>query len=116
MTDGENKNGRTLKVELTIKSGNIISVFPAAGWKAVYAERASKFNDNGEAVPNILRRDMVCFALVEDEYGFRSIVGYDGGELISSPEGTNNFLGYEGPGERCDYLWHEAWYSKERSL
>lgn len=63
----------------------IIQIIPAIGWCAVY--------DQGE--DKKLKAPVVCWALIEEENGFRCVVGMDAIDTIGFCDEADNFLNYE---------------------
>lgn len=117
--DGEfkadnNEAGRFVDDDLT--GGIILQVLPAVGWKVDYALPPDTFDIEGHAIPSVLRKLLVCFALVKYPDGSTVIKGYDATECVMDVENVGNFLGYESPNDNIDFTdnWYE-WYKIHNS-
>ena len=61
----------------------IIQIVPSVGWFALYLEDGS------------VRKDpLACWALVEDDDGFRHVIGMEATDFVSSAEDIGGFQGY----------------------
>lgn len=93
--------------DLGLPVRQILQIIPATGWKAVFALEPDHYDSNGHAVANILRKPLICFALVKNPDGTTDLYGFDANEIIIAVDDIGNFLGYEGPDETLDYC--EQW-------
>lgn len=92
------------------RSGRILQIMPAAGWRYVCADEAKDGGAETTEYP------LVAFALVELCDGDREVAPLTGMEYIERADQLANFLGLVGPGEAASLYQKDAaaYVAKER--
>lgn len=89
--------------DLSLPVRQILQIVPGSGWKAVFALQAASYTADGYAIPNIMRKPVICFGLVKNPDGTTDLRGFDAADVITDVDDVGNFLGYEAPNDDEDY-------------
>lgn len=85
------------------KSFKVLQIIPAAGWRAVFAERPEKPGD-----PSFRMRPLVCWALSDCDEGYHiDGLSTDGVEVEPAPM-SDGFVCYLAPGQDTDGMEERA--------
>jgi hypothetical protein len=80
----------------------ILQIIPATGWHVLLEEPTDSGAPRQETAP------LAAWSLVETDDGAQGLVGFAGGELLTSATGQRHFRGYEHESQRAHRVHRAA--------